>query len=449
MATRRVRPQSLEESVVYWTLVSTWGLYLAGALLPVSTFLAFWLVWRGIVRRAGLVDDGETLPARPLPLSVIGWGIGMALMMLALVAGHIDYDLGLPQTIKSMLGWVKGWALLFMFPLAGALLKIRPQVIFRAICILGLQTLLITPLLLASSSIGLPEPLYVSPLHYIVGSEQVFFAVNGAVKDYGTLGFRLQYFAPWAPGAALFASTAFILALFEKHPVWKAIGLAASISMCVFSLSRMSLIAIPTVTIAIFFLSQLGRPFIMTFAAPLLALGIAFAEPISQAAEEAEAAFTGARAESSRVRGTLQRIGMHRWQSEAPIFGHGVVERGPHLVEYMAIGSHHTWIGLLFVKGIVGLLACAIPLAVAICEATAKAQRDRIARCGLGVLLVMLLFSFGENLEALAYLYWPALVLLGIVARRRFRHPWWRNVRQAHAAIARRTTGARPIASFR
>jgi len=449
MATRRVRPQSLEESVVYWTLVSTWGLYLAGALLPVSTSLAFWLVWRGVVRRAGLADDGESLPVRPLPLSVIGWGIGMALMMVALIGGHIDYDLGLPQTIKSMLGWVKGWALLFMFPLAGAMLKIRPRVIFRAICILGLQTLLITPILLASSTMGLPEPLYVSPLHYIVGSEQVFFAVNGAVKDYGTLGFRLQYFAPWAPGAALFASTAFILALFEKHPIWKVIGLAASISMCVFSLSRMSLIAIPTVTLAIFFLSQLGRPFIMTFAAPLLALGIAFAEPIAQAAEEAESAFTGARAESSRVRGTLQRIGLHRWQSEAPVFGHGVVERGPHLVEYMAIGSHHTWIGLLFVKGLVGLLACAIPLAFSIGEATAKAQRDRIARCGLGVLLVMLLFSFGENLEALAYLYWPALVLLGIVARRRFRHPWWRNVRQAHAAIARRAAGARPIASFR
>ena len=56
----------------------------------------------------------------------------------------------------------------------------------------------------------------------------------------------------------------------------------------------------------------------------------------------------------------------------------------------------------------------------------------------LGLLLVMLLFSFGENLEALAYLYWPALVLLGIAARRRFRHPWQRNVRLARNAIARR-----------
>lgn len=449
MAARRIRPQSLEESVVYWTLVSTWGLYLAGALLPVSTALAVWLVWRGTIRRASRIDDGQSLPVRPIPPGILVWAIGMMVMLVALVAGHIDYDLGIGQTIKSILGWVKGWALLFLFPLGGALLKIRPAIIYRGICILGLQTLLITPLLLVSSTIGLPEPLYVSPLHMIVGSEQVFFAVNAAVKDYGSLGFRLQYFAPWAPGAALFASTAFVLALFEKHPVWKAIGMAAAVSMCVFSLSRMSLIAIPTVTVAVLLLSQLGRPFIMTFAAPILALGISFAEPIAQTAEEAEAAFTGARAESSRVRSTLQRIGMHRWQSEAPIFGHGIVERGPHLVEYMAIGSHHTWIGLLFVKGIIGMLACAIPLAWSIGEMTAKAQRDRLARCALGLLLVMLLFSFGENLEALAYLYWPALLLLGIAARRRFRHPWWRNVRLAKVAIARRAAGARPISAFR
>lgn len=438
MATRRVRPQSLEERVIFWTLVSTWGLYLVGALLPVSAGLAVWLVWRGVGRRFGVIADGQSIAPSRIPFGIVVWGAGMLVMLVALIAGHLDYDLGATQTIKSSLGWVKGWALLFLFPLAGALLRIRPQVIYRAICILGLQTLVLTPLLLATSSMGFPEPLYVSPLHMIVGSEQVFFAVNGAVKDYGTFGFRLQYFAPWAPAAALFASTAFVLAMFEKHPIWKIIGMAAAVSMCVFSLSRMSLIAIPAVSIAILLLSQLGRPFMMTFAAPILALGIAFGEPIAQAAEDAEAAFTGARVESSRVRATLQRIARHRWENEAPVFGHGVVERGPHLVEYMSIGSHHTWNGLLFVKGLVGLLACAIPLGWSICEMTAKAQRDRVARCSLGLLLVLLLFSFGENLESLAYLYWPALLVLGIASRRRFHHPWLRNVRQARMIIARR-----------
>jgi hypothetical protein len=324
-----------------------------------------------------------------------------------------------------------------LFPLAGALLKIRAAVISRAVCVLGLQTLIATPFLLATVSLGLPEPLYVSPLHLLVGSEAVFFAVNAAVSDYGSLGFRLQFFAPWAPAAAFFASVAFMLALFERHRGWRFVGMAAAVVMCVFSLSRMSLIAIPVATVGIIAISQMSRPFLLAFAAPLLAIGIAYAEPIAQMAEEAEAAFTGARAESSRVRATLQRIAYHRWQTEAPIFGHGAVERGPHLVEYMAIGSHHNWYGLLFVKGIVGFIACLVPLLMSLGEAVAKAQRDRVAKCGLGVLLVMTLFSFGENLESLAYLIWPGLLMLGIVARRRFRHPWWRNVRLAHEAIAR------------
>ena len=45
------------------------------------------------------------------------------------------------------------------------------------------------------------------------------------------------------------------------------------------------------------------------------------------------------------------------------IWGHGTVERGPHIVEYMPIGSHHTWNGLLFVKGMVGYAGLAVPMA--------------------------------------------------------------------------------------
>jgi hypothetical protein len=438
MAARRVRPKTLEERVIFWSLVSAWVLYLAGALLPVYAALAFWLVGRGMLRRAGVIAaDGGHIARQPIPLTIWTWVAGMLVMLIALFAGHIDYQLGLLATLKSSLGWLKGWALMALFPLAGAMLRIRAAVICRAACVLGLQTLLLTPLLLATVGIGLPEPLYVSPLHLIVGSEAVFFAVNGAVSDYGSVGFRLQFFAPWAPAAAFFASMTFMLALFERHPGWRTVGMLAAIMMCVFSLSRLSLIAIPTAALGVLLLSQMGRPFLLALAAPLLAIGIAYAEPMAQVAEEAEAAFTGARAESSRVRATLQRIALHRWQTEAPIFGHGAVERGPHLVEYMAIGSHHNWYGLLFVKGTVGFLACLVPLLFTLGEVLAKAQRDRVARCALGVVLVLVLFSFGENLETLAYLIWPGLLMLGIVARRRFRHPWWRHVRLANEAIAR------------
>jgi hypothetical protein len=106
------------------------------------------------------------------------------------------------------------------------------------------------------------------------------------------------------------------------------------------------------------------------------------------------------------------------------VWGHGIVERGPHLVEYMPIGSHHSWYGLLFVKGAVGFGALALPMAWSVVELTIKAQRSGVARLGLGIVLVMFLYTFGENLEILTYLLWPGLVVLGGA----FARPWpWRT----------------------
>ena len=124
------------------------------------------------------------------------------------------------------------------------------------------------------------------------------------------------------------------------------------------------------------------------------------------------------RADSSRVRAALGRIAIHRWESEAYWFGHGIVENGPHLVEYMPIGSHHSWYGLLFVKGLLGAIALAVPLAVTSLVLLARSLRSDTAQVGLSMVLTLVLYSFGENLEILAYLYWPALVIIGVALRR-------------------------------
>ena len=53
----------------------------------------------------------------------------------------------------------------------------------------------------------------------------------------------------------------------------------------------------------------------------------------------------------------------------------------------------------------------------------AKAQRDPVARAALGMVLVLVFNSFGENLEILAYLAWPGLLIIGIASRRKLRVP--------------------------
>jgi hypothetical protein len=114
------------------------------------------------------------------------------------------------------------------------------------------------------------------------------------------------------------------------------------------------------------------------------------------------------------VRGALGRIALQRWEQEAPIFGHGIIERGPKIVERMPIGTHHTWYGLLFVKGIVGLLALAIPMACTLLYLFLEAQRAKMACSALALMMVIAGYSFFENLEILSYLYWPALLWIGI-----------------------------------
>ena len=124
--------------------------------------------------------------------------------------------------------------------------------------------------------------------------------------------------------------------------------------------------------------------------------------------------FSSARAGSSKVRELLKEIGLDRWQKEAPIWGHGEIEPGPKIVEHMPIGSHHTWVGLLFTKGLVGLLALAVPLLWSFIDLLIKAQKSKAASAGLSVVLVLFVFTFAENIEILTYLYWPGLLIMGI-----------------------------------
>jgi len=168
-------------------------------------------------------------------------------------------------------------------------------------------------------------------------------------------------------------------------------------------------------------------------AAVLATVGALLLTQIKDAIDDATQAFINARADSSRVRAALARMAYHRWETEAPVFGHGAVERGPHLVEFMPIGSHHTWHGLLFVKGAVGFVALAVPLAWSFFELLAKAQRDPVARAALGVVLVLVFNSFGENLEILAYLAWPGLLVMGIASRHKLMVPevWVYQLRPA------------------
>ncbi|CAN1211943.1 Capsular biosynthesis protein [Tumidithrix helvetica PCC 7403] len=407
-------PYNFEEHLVWYAIICTYGFYLIGGLYIVGSVLGWILLYRLFLHWWEQSESTPPEQAIAIPIGIWVWIAGMLAMSIALIAGHLDFNLPLGQMLKSIVGWAKGWASLALFPLAGCL-NIRPQILYRAACVVCLITLFLSPLFLASYYLRLPPVLYVSPLQAVGGPGPEFFEFRLYELDPSSNNApRWRLFTPWAPALGFVANIYFFLVLQEKQANWRWVGMAGCVLMCMVSASRLALLCLPVVWLLTWVLAKLSRP------TALISLGIAstllglIAPKLIEALNAFSEGFSAARADSSRVRATLGRIAVDRWWREAPIWGHGTVEGGGHIVEYMPIGSHHSWFGLLFVKGIVGLLALAVPMLYSFFDLLFKAQRSETAKVGLSMILVLFLYTFGENLEILAYLVWPGLLMIGI-----------------------------------
>ncbi len=407
-----------EDLVVAIALASTWFVYLLGGLYVLGPVLGVGLTALFAARLYLSRTSVSVQTTASIPGGVWIWIAGMLLMLLALEIGHMNQQLGLGQTVKSTIGWAKGWALFALFPLIGACLHIRLETLIRAAGYVSLGTLLLTPLFLLAPMAGLPEVLFVSPLKIIGGPGPEYFSVQLYSIEPMDRSTRLRYFTPWSPAAGLIGNMYMLFALSDRRKTWKWIGVFAALAMIVFSKSRLAIAAALVIWPLVLAASGARRPSLWFLATLGLLILTPMAQPIIEAAEGALNSVKSMRADSTRVREALGEIAIHRWWSEAPIWGHGVVERGPHYVEFMPIGSHHTWYGLLFVKGAVGVVALAVPLMWSLLEfAVLTFSRSRAGQLALGMVLLMTIYSIGENLEILAYLMWPGLIVMGLAAR--------------------------------
>lgn len=411
-------PQNPVERLVLRSLTLTWPFYALGALYVVGPVLAWSLgAFALLVLYLGPAVRADLRATGPIPLIVWVWIAGMAVMLLALWVGHMDWGLGLKKTIKSSIGWAKGWALLALFPLIGAVLPIRRAILLRGQCVVGLWTLILAPILLLAPYVGLPERIFTSPLKAVGGPGPEYFSVYFFTWDPASWTPRWQFYAPWSPFAALLGVVMLLFALEERAPFWRRAGIAAGLLMIFASKSRMGLVGVVACTIGPRMMPLILRGWAWQAVAGLVASLAILGGTVATAASDFISAFKGARADSTRVRETLQRIASERWQNEAFWFGHGTVHPGSHAVEYMPIGSHHTWFGLLFVKGLVGLVGFLVPFVWQTALTLLDAARSRRGALPLGIMMTLTLLSFGENIEIEAYLLWLALMMLGIHAR--------------------------------
>lgn len=420
MEKKTIHPENFEERVVWYAITWTYLFYLLGALYIVAPVVG-WLMIIYLIKRVWQQADDKSEQTIVIPWGVWVWVISMLTMLIALLFGHVDWELGLAKTIKSSVGWAKGWALMAVFPLIGCL-NIRPQIIYRATSIVCLQTLCIFPFLFMAFVLHLPQELYVSPLQIVGGPGPEFFRVSlYSITPEGSV--RWFLFAPWAPALGFIANIYLLFALQESKG-WFLAGVMGSLLMIIICVSRLAFVAALIVPLALYFMSNIFKLSTLVQAAFGSFFAGFFGPSILMYLNDLFSQLRAARIDSSRVREALGRIAVERWQTEAPLWGHGIVERGPHLVEYMPIGSHHSWYGLLFVKGIVGLFALAVALLFSFIDLLIKSQTSQTAKVGLGFVIILFLYTFGENLEILSYLFWPGLIILGIAHKEPYRSPF-------------------------
>ncbi|BDX08254.1 O-antigen ligase family protein [Planctobacterium marinum] len=411
MATQSINPVTTEERLIWFGLVATYPIYFLGGLYVSGSVLGYLILAALLLR---LFVEGNQNTHRSVPAMAWLWIIAMLVMLIALWAGHANWGLGMGKTIKSTIGWAKGWALIALFIFLGAVLPLRKELIIRGVCILGWHTFLFSAFTFIAYMLRLPGELFVSPLQIVGGPGPNFFTVSLYGLNPETGGGRWQFFGPWAPAAGLLACIYLVICLQEEDKTWRTRGILGATAMCLLCQSRAGWAIFICLWPMVVFSDKFREPWFLLVIGFVVPLILVLGQPVLEFVLDSYEQVKQSRPGSTRVRQALATIAIQRWESEAYWFGHGVVERGPKLVEGMPIGSHHSWYGLLFVKGLVGLLALAIPMFISAIYLFIYSQVSKIAQTALCLLAVFICYSFFENLEILSYLYWPALLWIGM-----------------------------------
>lgn len=412
-----MKPQNLEEKIVWYYITGTYVLYLLGLQHFLAPILAYFLAFYACKKLWEQPEDTPEDEKISIPFGVWVWIIFAVVMQIGIVASHLDFDMGLTRIIKSTINFsAKTWALFALFPFIGSCLKIRPELLYRASSILGLQSLILTPISMLAGQLHLPQVLYTSPLYKIGAAGEVPYAVYLYGSQADTAETRLFLFAPWAPALALVGCIYFFLSSKDPNKKWRWIGMISYAIVVFASASRLGSLVMIVIPPAIWCLSNfLINPTLQITTGAISVVAGFFGQRLYTTLKDFKDGLDAQRSDSSYVRAMLARIARDRWQNEAPIWGHGFTdEKGPYIVAFKPIGTHHTWFGVLYTHGLVGFIALVIAMSLSFIELLIKAQKSKVAEVGLSALLVLAAFSIGENLDGLVYLFWPGLVIMGI-----------------------------------
>jgi hypothetical protein len=412
-----VKPQNLPEKLIWYYITWNYFIYLIGAQFVLAPLMAWFLL--GYLIFKWWWQDEDTPQVEQIHLSTASCVSVVSMLIVAIVflIGSLNFEEDYYVIARNFFnGWIRMWSLLVIFPLIGHL-NIRPQIIFRAVSIFCSQSLFLVMLFWAIAfATGGYSFHYVSPLVKFGGLLNYYTVVIGNWVDVNE--WRVQMIAPWATAMGLVGTIQFFLVLQEPDKRWRYCGMAGAILTILSTSSRTAIVGLPIVFMLSLIFSRMRDPvafFVSGFSSFFLTI---FMDPILNFVGDFISGFKKYRQGSTNAREDLQFLALEAWKKDAPIWGHGSFSQyGSKLTGGHSVASDNTLYGVLFQLGILGGISLAVTLISVFFGLIQKSVVNTHTKTGLEILGVFAIFLLTENIEASAYLYWPGLVMLGILLK--------------------------------
>jgi hypothetical protein len=410
-----MKPLNLPETVIWYYIIGIYGIYYIGGLYLFAPIMAVWLSLYLVKHWWDQTDETPEADKINVSIPVYIWLISMSIVAFAAIIGGMNFELSGFKIVSTLVNrWLRTWLLLALFPLIGHL-NIRPQLIYRAVCIFCIQSLVLVPIFaICYSLFDTNTYSFISPLAKF-GGGTIFYDVKifGSVLDVNEK--RLQMFTHSAPALGFIGNIFFCICLQEPNKKIRFLGMAGAAALTISSVSRTAIICLPIIPLITWVLINFFNPWLQILLAATAAGGAILFSELKVIYDDFTLSVREYRSGSTKARDVILQLALNGWREDAPIWGHGsIADTGPVSVGSRGIGSHNTWYGILYAHGLIGAIPLAIAFGWSFFDLLLKLKTHQSAGAGISILLTMAVFSTVDNLDFLAYLCWPGLVILGI-----------------------------------
>lgn len=405
--------KSFSEKVLYWSIVLTPLWWLLGIQILFFPTIAVGLLIHSF--------NFDKLFKVQVPNFIWIW-LAFALVTLwATALGLVDVGFLPLRVAASLVNFLKGYFLIFACLFLPFWSRIRIKVVVRAVAWLAIGYGITAILQFVILTLGVwNEPIY-PPLARLIPGDKLSLLVKPAVYS-PFLGIplpRTSLYTADPPIPGVCGLLCFFICSTESNCRLRWLSITGSLIALLVSQSRLAWICFPLAfLIAASFRSRLAREGSLWGMAALFMVCAMLGITLVDLQQQALATFTEARAASSTDRAFVLAKTIEAWQ-ERPWLGWGISQGTAKWYTYnIALGSFSTYIGVLYLSGILGLISLISALSSTLWHFWVLAIQGRhLAQLAFASFAALCIFIEGLPLSWMCVYFWFYFIWLGAILR--------------------------------